>query len=265
MKQSGSLEKSERPWHCAMSNFLKYWFFYYLFFIIFSRSDKSRAVVDFSSVRTSYNSFNKWTKISSLEIIIFELTNDGKKWSRIYFEMASGYVELQAPVFVLNLDKSRIIWNLKYGLRVSVSLDMVLYAPLVYANRNLSGCFYFFFAVKFGAIDSVCSFSDFIICVLVLWMSFCTLGRPLIGVGLCLFGLLREPEAVSRSCTPICCSFSESGPYCPGVRWDRLLSLRLQVSRSLTSSSWFSVGPTWIFLSSWRGSFAKSFLGGCVS
>ena len=26
-------------------------------------------------------------KISSLEIIIFELKNDGKKWSRIYFEI----------------------------------------------------------------------------------------------------------------------------------------------------------------------------------
>ena len=25
----------------------------------------------------------QWTKISSPEIIIFELTNDGKKWSRI--------------------------------------------------------------------------------------------------------------------------------------------------------------------------------------
>ena len=36
---------------------------------------------------TSYNSFYKWTKISSLEIIIFELKNDGKKWSRIYFEI----------------------------------------------------------------------------------------------------------------------------------------------------------------------------------
>ena len=36
---------------------------------------------------TSYNSFYKWTKISSLEIIIFEFTNDVKKWSRIYFEM----------------------------------------------------------------------------------------------------------------------------------------------------------------------------------
>ena len=36
---------------------------------------------------TSYNSFYKWTKILSLEIIIFELKNDGKKWSRIYFEI----------------------------------------------------------------------------------------------------------------------------------------------------------------------------------
>ena len=34
---------------------------------------------------TRYNSFYKWTKISSLEIIIFELKNDGKKWSRIYY------------------------------------------------------------------------------------------------------------------------------------------------------------------------------------
>ena len=35
----------------------------------------------------SYKSFYKWTKISSLEIIIFELKNDGKKWFRIYFEI----------------------------------------------------------------------------------------------------------------------------------------------------------------------------------
>ena len=40
---------------------------------------------------TSQNSFNKWTKISSLEIIIFELKNDGKKWSRIYFEIGFGF------------------------------------------------------------------------------------------------------------------------------------------------------------------------------
>ena len=30
---------------------------------------------------------SKWTKISSLEIIIFELKNAGIKWSRIYFEI----------------------------------------------------------------------------------------------------------------------------------------------------------------------------------
>ena len=36
---------------------------------------------------TSWNSCNKWKKILSLEIIIFELKNDGKKWSRIYFEI----------------------------------------------------------------------------------------------------------------------------------------------------------------------------------
>ena len=38
-------------------------------------------------LHTSQNSFNEWTKISSLEIIIFELINDGKKLSRIYFEI----------------------------------------------------------------------------------------------------------------------------------------------------------------------------------
>ena len=42
---------------------------------------------DGKNIHTSKNSFNKWTKISSLEFIIFELKNDGKKWSRIYFEI----------------------------------------------------------------------------------------------------------------------------------------------------------------------------------
>ena len=28
-----------------------------------------------------------WTKISSFEIIIFQLKSDGKRWSRIYFEI----------------------------------------------------------------------------------------------------------------------------------------------------------------------------------
>ena len=41
----------------------------------------------FKGGHTSQNSFYKWTKIPSLEIIIFELKNVGKKWSRIYFEI----------------------------------------------------------------------------------------------------------------------------------------------------------------------------------
>ena len=49
------------------------------------------------ALHTSYNSFYKWTKISSLEIIIFELKNDGKKWSRIYFEINRAPSELLLP------------------------------------------------------------------------------------------------------------------------------------------------------------------------
>ena len=45
---------------------------------------------------TSQNSFNKQTKISSLEIIIFGLENDGKKWSRIYFEICQAPSEIPA-------------------------------------------------------------------------------------------------------------------------------------------------------------------------
>ena len=47
---------------------------------------------------TSCNSFYKWTKISSLEIIIFELKNDGKKWSRIYFEIHRAPSEIPAKL-----------------------------------------------------------------------------------------------------------------------------------------------------------------------
>ena len=47
---------------------------------------------------TSWNSFNKWTKISSLEIIIFELKNDGKKWYRIYFEIDRAPSEIPAKL-----------------------------------------------------------------------------------------------------------------------------------------------------------------------
>ena len=37
-------------------------------------------------------------KISSLEIIIFELKNDGKKWSRIYFEIHQAPSEIPAKL-----------------------------------------------------------------------------------------------------------------------------------------------------------------------
>ena len=47
---------------------------------------------------TSYNSFYKWTKISSLEIIIFELKDDKKKWSRIYFEIDRAPSEIPAKL-----------------------------------------------------------------------------------------------------------------------------------------------------------------------
>ena len=47
---------------------------------------------------TSQNSFNKWTKISSHEVIIFELKNDGKKWSRIYFEIDRAPSEILAKL-----------------------------------------------------------------------------------------------------------------------------------------------------------------------
>ena len=47
---------------------------------------------------TSYNSFYKWAKIWSLEIIIFELKNDGKKWSRIDFEIHPAPSEIPAKL-----------------------------------------------------------------------------------------------------------------------------------------------------------------------
>ena len=43
-------------------------------------------------VSSPFFEFNKWTKISSL--IIFELKNDGKKWSRIYFEIHRAPLEI---------------------------------------------------------------------------------------------------------------------------------------------------------------------------
>ena len=44
---------------------------------------------------------SKWTKISSLESIIFELKNDGKKWSRIYFEIHLAPSEIPAKLLGL--------------------------------------------------------------------------------------------------------------------------------------------------------------------
>ena len=49
-------------------------------------------------LHTSQNSSNKWTKISRLEIIIFELKNDGKKRSRIYFEIHRAPSEIPAKL-----------------------------------------------------------------------------------------------------------------------------------------------------------------------
>ena len=57
---------------------------------------------------TSYNSFYKWTKISSLEIIIFELKNDGKKWSRIHFEIDRAPSELLLPSAKISAQNGRI-------------------------------------------------------------------------------------------------------------------------------------------------------------
>ena len=53
---------------------------------------------DGKNIHTSKNSFNKWTKISSLEFIIFELKNDGKKCSRIYFEIHRAPSEIPASL-----------------------------------------------------------------------------------------------------------------------------------------------------------------------
>ena len=54
------------------------------------------------------SSFNKWTKISSVEIIIFELKNDGTKWSRIYFEIDRAPSELLQPSAKISAQNGRI-------------------------------------------------------------------------------------------------------------------------------------------------------------
>ena len=58
-----------------------------------------------STTNTSQNSFNK---ISSHEIIIFELKNDGKKWSRIYFEIDRAPSELLLPSAKISAQIGRI-------------------------------------------------------------------------------------------------------------------------------------------------------------
>ena len=66
----------------------------------------------FKMLHTSYNCFYKWTKISSLEIIIFELKNDGKKWSRIYFEIDRAPSELLLPSAKFSAQNgSRYLWR----------------------------------------------------------------------------------------------------------------------------------------------------------
>ena len=57
---------------------------------------------------TSYNSFYMWTKISSLEIIILGLTNDGNKWSRVYFEIDRAPSELLLPSAKTSAQNGRI-------------------------------------------------------------------------------------------------------------------------------------------------------------
>ena len=61
---------------------------------------------------TSCNSFYKWIKISSLEIIIFELKNYGKKWSRIYFEIDRAPSEIPAklPVQLGHSGQIFLLW-----------------------------------------------------------------------------------------------------------------------------------------------------------
>ena len=43
-----------------------------------------------------YSTFYKWTKISSLKILIFGFKNDGEKWSGIYFEIHGAPSEIPA-------------------------------------------------------------------------------------------------------------------------------------------------------------------------
>ena len=58
--------------------------------------------------QTNYNSFYKWTKISSLEITIFELKIDGEKWPTIYFEIDRAPSEFLLPSAKISAQNGRI-------------------------------------------------------------------------------------------------------------------------------------------------------------
>ena len=64
--------------------------------LVFLKGFLIRLVFSQSYQHTTQNSWNKWTKISSLEINILQLKNDGKKWSRIYFEIDRAPSEIPA-------------------------------------------------------------------------------------------------------------------------------------------------------------------------
>ena len=49
-------------------------------------------------MHTCYNSFYKWTKISSLKINIFGFKHAGEKWSEIYFEIHRAPSEIPAKL-----------------------------------------------------------------------------------------------------------------------------------------------------------------------
>ena len=66
------------------------------------------AVINPSERKLAKRTSVKRIKISSLEIIIFELKNDGKKWSRIYFEIDRAPSELLLPSAKISAQIGRI-------------------------------------------------------------------------------------------------------------------------------------------------------------
>ena len=73
-----------------LSNIMKYFYFFDSTTIQRLGQKLSICLAPFLGeleTHNSQNSFNKWNEISSLDIIIFELKDDGKKWFRIYFEI----------------------------------------------------------------------------------------------------------------------------------------------------------------------------------